>query len=170
MQPGSTLSTNAILSSPILAHLERIESRGRLVAENNRWGAEELTSNGQAFPLPSRYSPCFVIAHDRIGHLKRHVKRTKRNMTVENTIEWVFPASIYTSLSVDWASNGCTVANPLLYDYPLRFSLRPSFAIGLVTSLSGHPSIALPMAFTTQNPPTEGSSSQFRSINRRAFY
>ena len=47
--------------------------------------------------------------------------------------------------------------------FPLLFPLEPPCAIGLVPSLSGH-SIALPMAFTTENR-HRASSSQGSSIN-----
>ena len=39
--------------------------------------------------------------------------------------------------------------------FPLHFLLEPLCAIGLVSSSSGH-AIALPMAFTTENPPAQG--------------
>ena len=52
--------------------------------------------------------------------------------------------------------------------FPLRFPLEPSYAIGLVPSLSGH-AIALPMAFTTENR-HRGSSSQGSSTNESFLF
>ena len=40
----------------------------------------------------------------------------------------------------------------LHFPFPLRFSLEPSYTIGLVPSLSSH-AFTLTMAFTTKNPP-----------------
>ena len=47
---------------------------------------------------------------------------------------------------------------------PLRFPLEPSCSIKIVPSLSGH-TIALPMAFTTENLPAQGQSFSGSSTN-----
>ena len=76
---------------------------------------------------------------------------------------WAVPSRVSLFILHTQAESGA-YSKRLHFPFPLRLPLEPSYAIGLVPSLSGH-AIALPMAFTTTVTQHRAISSQGSSIS-----